>query len=437
MNELKEQIINRFNKLEADLNGLAGSKFHDLRTRAFNSIQKSDLPGPKSEEYKYTHLTRNINKHFDLSKPTVASNISGKEIETYTFPHEEANIFFFVNGILRKDLSKIHSSSDELTVLNLKEAYSTNSVEIDTHFGKYADISSDPFTSLNTAFAEHGAFIKIASNTVLSRPIILHFITDSTDQSPVYFPRNLILAGKNSEAHIIESFQGVGDQKGFINHVTELVAEESSRINYYKLQEDATDIYRIDNSQIIQKKNSVFSAFTFTFGGLMVRNNLNISLEDEHCETHMYGLYLPKGESHVDNHTAVDHKKANCFSNEIYKGILDENSTGVFNGKIFVQQQAQKTNAFQSNKNILLTDEATVYTKPQLEIWADDVKCSHGCTTGQLDEEQMFYLMARGISKKTARAMLLQAFANDVIEKVKVDFLREHLSSKILDRLHE
>ena len=214
-----------------------------------------------------------------------------------------------------------------------------------------------------------------------------------------------------------------------------MIVGANSNVNYYKLQNQNNKSYHIDNTFISQSRDSVVQTYTFTLEGKIIRNNLNYILQEENCEAHMFGLYVAREEGHIDNHTSVDHKVANCYSNEIYKGILDDNSKGVFNGKIFVRQDAQKTNAFQTNKNILLTDTASINTKPQLEIWADDVSCSHGCTTGQLDEEQLFYLRSRGISKSSAKAMLLHAFVNDVLDKINIPFLHDFINDEMYNRL--
>ena len=256
-----------------------------------------------------------------------------------------------------------------------------------------------------------GAFIEIEDNAIIDRPIMLHFIGDSTQGELVYQIRNLVVAGKFSKCTIIEKFDAIGENKSFTNVVTEIKVDESAFLKYFKIEDDSENAFHISNIHASQATNSNLTTNTYALNGAMVRNNLNIKLEAEGCESYMNGLYLLEGKTHVDNHTVVDHQKPNCYSNELYKGIMDGRSRGVFNGKIFVRQYAQKTNAFQSNKNILLSDKAIVNTKPQLEIWADDVKCSHGCTTGQLDKEALFYLQSRGIQKEKARGMLLQAFA--------------------------
>lgn len=435
MADIKEILIKKYTEFEKSLNGQTGTPIHDARKLAIKSFENTGLPGAKSEEYKYTHLGRLLTKNIDFGAADAhVSELDEKTIKGFHFPHDEANVLYFVNGAFKKELSKIISAPEELELKDIATAFKENADLLFQHFGKHIN-HKDPFAALNTAFSNHGVFIRIAKNKALSHPVIIYNITDASVENTVYHPRNFILAEENSQAHIIETYQTFGAGKNFVNQAGEIIVEKAANLAYYKLQEDSDESYRTDNTQVIQYRDSVFNAFTFTFSGKVVRNNLSIKLADEHCESHMFGLYLLKGTSHVDNHTVVDHEKANAFSNEIYKGILDEKSTGVFNGKIYVRQDAQKTNAFQSNKNILLTDEASINTKPQLEIWADDVKCSHGCTTGQLDDDQMFYLRARGIEKESARALLLLAFAADVLENINVEFLLEHLGGMIHERL--
>jgi Fe-S cluster assembly protein SufD len=245
----------------------------------------------------------------------------------------------------------------------------------------------------------------------------------------------MIIAGENSQATVIENFITLGEHASFTNAVTEITLEQDAIFNYYKYQNESDKAIHVGATMVEQRGKSVFNAGSFSLRGMMLRNNLNIAIHKPHSETNMYGMYLLDGKSHVDNHSVVDHIAPDCESNELYKGVLDGKSKGVFNGKIFVRQAAQKTNAFQSNGNILLADTAEVDTKPQLEIWADDVKCSHGCTVGQLDADQLFYLKARGIDEKTAKSMLLKAFAADVITTVKVDALRELIEKNIEERI--
>ena len=243
----------------------------------------------------------------------------------------------------------------------------------------------------------------------------------------------LCMLRKRHRFTLVETFATIGQGEGFTNQVMEIVVEKDARLEYYKIQNDAGS--QVSTTHIRQIGKSYSNTVTISLNGGIVRNNLNIVLDAEHCEAHLYGLYFQKGQNHVDNHTVVDNVKPNCFSNELYKGIMDDNATGVFNGKIFVRPQAQKTNAYQSNKNILLSGSATVNTKPQLEIFADDVKCSHGCTVGRLDEEALFYLQSRGITEKNAKSLLLHAFAGDILEHIKLKVIREYVDQLISERL--
>ena len=434
-NELVDQLLAGYKKFESQLNGATGS-IHALRKKAVESLNMTGLPSTKDEEYKYTNITKAIEKNFSFDTESPAVQVSKSEIEPFLIPGLDAHVLIFVNGKLDPALSHWESGAG-LEISDLPTALKEDHEALSTHFAKYADYHRDAFVALNTGFSKDGSFINIEANKIIEKPVVLHYINVVKDGQVHNHPRNLVLAGENSHATIIESFSNLGELESFTNSVTEVVCSQSARVEYYKLQNNEDNAYHVGTTHVRQAKNSYFAAYTFTTNGAIIRNNLNIDLADEGCETHMYGLYLLNGKTHVDNHTAVDHQKPNSFSNELYKGILEDRSRGVFNGKIFVRQDAQKTNAFQSNKNILLSDQATVNTKPQLEIWADDVKCSHGCTTGQLDEEALFYLQSRGLGKDNARALLLYAFAIEVLENVKLEPVRKYLEDLISERLHK
>jgi Fe-S cluster assembly protein SufD len=266
---------------------------------------------------------------------------------------------------------------------------------------------------------------------------VLYYLADASSSEITFHARNLIAVNKFAKATVIEKFDTIGEHKSFTTIVNEIKVGENAQFEYFKVENDTENAYHISNVHATQAKSSNFKTFTFSLNGAMVRNNLNIKLEGEGIDTYMNGLYLLKGKTHVDNHTVADHTKPNCHSNELYKGIIDDYAKAVFNGKIFVRQDAQKTNAFQSNKNILLSDNATINTKPQLEIWADDVSCSHGCTIGQLDLDALFYLQTRGIKKDKAKAMLLHAFASDVLETVANQAIKNYLEQIITIRLEK
>jgi Fe-S cluster assembly protein SufD len=301
------------------------------------------------------------------------------------------------------------------------------------HSGKYI---KDGIHALNTAFLQEGIFIYVKKGAVLEHPVYIYNITDARSANILSQPRSLIYIGENARVQFVETYATLGLSESFTNEVMEVVVEKDAIVEYYKIQNDAAHNSQVITTHFRQVGKSLVNTVTISLDGSIVRNNLNIAMEAEHSESHFYGLYFLKGKTHVDNHTVVDNVKPHCFSNELYKGIIDDDATAVFNGKIFVQRDAQKTNAFQSNKNILLSDTATVNTKPQLEIFADDVKCSHGCTVGQLDDEGLFYLRSRGINEKAARSLLVHAFAIDILEHIKPEPIRKYVDQLISERLN-
>ncbi len=434
---MEELFINNFKTFESELNGNAKGHFHDIRKKAISSFESMGIPSAKNEEYKYTNLGKALKSKFDFSHPSEAGNLAEEAITKHLIPNLEANVLVFINGKYSSEASNIISPSDEIQIMTLQEAFKEGNAEVEAHFAKHADYKKDAYVALNTGFSLDGLFVHVPKNKIVEKPVALYFINDATKGQTYNQPRNLFIAGENSHVSFIETFKTEGDAESFSNAVTEIVVNRSAHVTYHKIQNDLNTTYHVGATQVWQDHQSNFSAYTITLNGGIIRNNMNIVQDGEGCETHMYGLYLIDGKTHVDNHTAVDHRQPNSFSNELYKGILEEKSRGVFNGKVYVRQAAQKTNAFQSNKNILLSDNATVNTKPQLEIWADDVKCSHGCTTGQLDKDALFYLQARGLCKTSARALLLYAFAMDVMESLKLEPLKAYLEEIISDRLHK
>ena len=306
---------------------------------------------------------------------------------------------------------------------------------VNEHLGKSSLFIKDGIHALNTSFIYGGVFIHVNKNQVLEHPVYLYHFSDTRNSHTLAQPRSLVYVDQSAKLQLIESFATIGSMDSFTNGVMEIVVNTNAIVEYYKIQNDVVNASQVTTTHVRQIGKSYAHAVTISLNGGLIRNNMNIVMEAEGNEAHLYGLYLLKGNTHVDNHTLVDNTKPNCFSNEFYKGILDDSSSGVFSGKIFVRPDAQKTNAYQSNKNILLSDNATINTKPQLEIFADDVKCSHGCTVGQLDEEALFYLRTRGISKEHAQSMLLSAFAEDVVMQIKLEPLRNYVDKLIIDRL--
>lgn len=433
-NSIISSLSTQFEAFEKQLNGQSKSAVHQVRRAALAQLQTAGLPAARDEEYKFTNLTKALVKNINFDEPTPSFGLESAAIENAQVAGLDAYKLIFLNGEYNADLSDT-IAVDGLTVLPFHTALKERQDVVEQNFGKKAALETDPFIAMNTAFSMNGVFIEVADKVVVEKPIALYFIGDSAHAHLSYQIRNMVVAGKFSQATIIEKFDTIGKHESFTNVVNEFSVDHNAHIQYFKIENDSDKAYHVSNTYVSQEASSNFTANTIALNGAMVRNNLNIRLDGEGCESHMNGLYVLKGKTHVDNHTVVDHVKPNSYSNELYKGIMDDKSRGVFNGKIFVRQDAQKTNAFQSNKNVLLSDNATINTKPQLEIWADDVKCSHGCTTGQLDEDALFYLQARGIQKDKARAILLRAFASDVLENIDNEAIKDYLEAIITERL--
>src|SRR5687768_299193 len=408
--------------------------FPELRKEALEIFQRLGLPENKTEEYKDTPIARALQKNFTFQSAPKQKKINP---EDFFIPEIDANVIVFVNGFFSKQYSNIISPESEIAITSIKEASAEKNPLVLKHLGKYADFKTDSLTAWNTAAWTDGILIHIKSDKVVDKPIMVYHIHDTSESEVRSISRNLIVAESNSKFTFVEKFDSIGKANHFSSIVTEAVVNENAEVNFYSIQNDPGNRYQYNLTQFYQLNHSRVNTFTFTMNGKLVRNNLQLALDGEGIESHMFGLYLLGNETLADNHTVVDHKKANSFSNELYKGIMDGTSKGVFNGKIYVRPNAQKTNAFQANRNILLTDKATVNTKPQLEIWADDVKCSHGCTTGQLDEEAMFYLQTRGVSKESARAMMLYAFAGEILDHVNHGELKDYLDQLVSERLHK
>jgi Fe-S cluster assembly protein SufD len=430
MNKMETIIkTNTAEKLSGMFESVKHQLFGDvkLREQAINSFVKQGIPGRKHEEYKYLNMELALKGDFVLP---ASLKLSESKLAAFRILKDAITIVI-ING----KMSLSDSELKEVKGLHIADLEKTDSnAAFQMHYANYTDIYSDPFTALNTALASGGVFIHVGKNAVISQPVhIIHVASASVNT--MINPRNLIVLEENSEAKIIESFVSVDSTtKVFNNALTEIFIDSNARLQHYKIQEENETGMLLNSTQVVQKEQSVFNTNNFTLSGSLVRNNLTIVLDDEHIETHLNGLYLTRGTQSVDNHTLVDHRKPNCNSNELYKGIIEDKSTATFNGKIYVRKDAQKTNAFQSNKNILLSDDGTINTKPQLEIYADDVKCSHGTSTGKLDEDKIFYLRARGLSEASAKKLLMHAFASEVVEKVEIEALRDYLEEKITAR---
>lgn len=429
MQNFKEKLVEQFQDFEKSLNGFKQSPIHQIRKSALEIFKTNGFPSTKDEEWKYLSLRPILKQN---PGKTSEINLSESALKNCLIPNLEVNQVVLVDGIFVPEFSKIVSTETGLVVESFKTTLQNQASKIEQYFAQLADFKNNSLTALSTAFAQEGVFIEIPAHQKIEIPIhIIHVSTgDFMAQS-----RNLILAQKNSSASIIESFHSIQTAKGFQNTVTEIDCQANSHLDFYKLQTDFGESKSIGTIQCQQAQDSTFSNYTISWSGALVRNNLNTIHKGKNCLTNYFGLYLTDEKQIIDNHTLVDHAMPNCESNEVYKGIAKDFSKAIFNGKIMVRQDAQKTNAYQSNKNILLDDSATINAKPQLEIFADDVKCSHGATVGQLDENELFYLQARGINKKTALQMLLIAFAGDVLENIKNEAIRNYLYQGLNEKL--
>ena len=429
--ELKEKLLDSHLAFEeqSEVNEIV----QNHRSRALRIFQEKGFPTKKIESWKYTSLNSLLNKDYVLF-PRTDSNIELKKVKQYFLHDIDTYKIVFIDGIYSPFLSD--TTHDGLDVCLLSAALSQIKYRevIDKYFNKSV-IKDESLTALNTAYAREGAYIFIPENKVSEKTIeIMHFSTG--EQKSLWLqPRNLIVVEKNSQVQIIERHQSLLEHNVVTNSVTEIYAHNDALVDYYKIQNDLDSASLIDNTYINQEKNSHVSVHTFSFGGNLVRNNLNYFHKGQHIMSTLKGLTILKDKQHIDHNTLVSHSKPNCESHQDYKGIFSDQSKGVFNGKIFVDKIAQKTNAFQQSNNILIDDKATINSKPQLEIFADDVKCSHGCTIGQLDEETLFYLRSRGIPRKEAKALLTYAFANNILQSVQINVLKKRINEQIAEKL--
>jgi len=402
----------------------APATYLSLRQLGKESFYAQGLPALKSEEYKFTPIAKKLETSITEFFPAKQVGISEEQVKSAIFPGFEGVVFVFSNGQFLPELS---SNTEGLTINLLSE-------QENTPIGSIAEAGKDPFTALNQATFTDGVRIAIDNKKEIEAPILLLQFHQATG-GQVITPRIWIEAGDFSKATFIDYHVSIDAAPYFVNKVVEIKGGVNTDITYHSLQQEHKQVIQVSNLVTDIQKDSQFTSTQITLSGDMVRNNLTLNLLGSNSVGNMYGIYLLNGKTHVDNHTNVDHTIPHAESNELYKGILADQSRGVFNGKIFVRQIAQKTNAFQQNNNILLSEDAIINTKPQLEIWADDVKCSHGCTVGQLDEEAQFYLQARGIDKTTAKGLLLYAFAGEVLDKIEVDSLRNFIVVQIQERL--
>lgn len=429
--ELKEKLLSSYMAFEEKIDFI--QELHTIRSQAIKNFENKGFPTKKEESWKYTSLNTILKNDFSVF-PKKENTVEFAEVKKYFLHEVDTYKIVFIDGVFSSFLSS--TTHEGLDVCLMSSALNKEKYKlfINQYYNKIAS-KEESLTSLNTAFANEGAYINIPKSKVVEKPIEIVYFSTGSEAALMLQPRNLIIVGENAQVQIIERHQSLNENAVLTNAVTEIFANDNAIVDYYKIQNDLQSANLIDNTFIAQKKQSNVTVHTFSFGGNITRNNLNFYHQGEHIESTLKGVTIIGDKQHVDHFTLVQHATPNCESHQNYKGIFDDASTGVFNGKIFVEREAQKTDAFQKNNNILLSEKATINAKPQLEIFADDVKCSHGCTIGQLDESAMFYMQQRGIPKKEAKALLMYAFTSEVTSSIKIPELRTKIAKIIATKL--
>jgi Fe-S cluster assembly protein SufD len=405
-----------------------------IRRAAMERFTRAGFPTSRDEEWRFTPVGPIAQGSW---RPAVgARGVTREQLSPFVFGHPEWTNLVFVNGVFAETLSSIGVLAPGLRVGSLADALRSDGVLLEAHLGRHAPLESSPFTALSTAFMREGGLVHVPAHTDVTRPVHLVFVSTKEAAGSVSHPRNLIIVEQGARASVIESYVTLDPGAAYwTNAVTEVVAGANSWIEHTRIQRESERAYHIGSTHVDQQRDSHYRSFSMAMGGALARHNLHVRLNDENIETLMYGLYLSRGEQLVDNHTAIYHNQPNCRSWEVYKGILDDRSRAVFNGKVFVRPEAQKTDAKQTNRNLLLSDAAKVNTKPQLEIFADDVKCTHGATVGRLDDIALFYARSRGVPAAEAQRLLTYAFAAEVIEEVALEPVRNELERLVRERL--
>ena len=429
--ELKDKLVASFMAFEEKIQD--NESLHDVRNHAIKNFENKGFPTKKEEAWKYTSLNAILKNDFSVF-PKKENAIEFKDVKKYFLHEIDTYKVVFIDGIFSSFLSSTTHEGLDVCLMASALTKPKYKMIIDTYFNQIAN-KEDSLTSLNTAFSLEGAYINIPKSKVVEKPIEIIYFSTGNEAALMVQPRNLIIVGENAHIQIIERHQSLNSNPVLTNSVTEVFAQKRAIVDYYKIQNDVQTASLIDNTYIAQKQESRVAMHTFSFGGNITRNNLNFYHQGERIDSTLKGITIIGDKQHVDHYTLVQHATPNCESHQNYKTILHDSATGVFNGKIFVEKEAQKTDAFQQNNNILIGDKATINAKPQLEIFADDVKCSHGCTIGQLDESAMFYMQQRGIPKKEAKALLMYAFTSEVTNSVKIPELKAKIARIIADKL--
>ena len=408
----------------------------EKRQAAIQCFTRLGFPTTHDEDWRFTNLTPLTRIAF-AHAGAVDSQLAPTGLDSFAGESSSVCRLVFLNARFSPEHSSCSDLPPGVRVQGLADLLNGESEFIQEALGRFSEDEEEVFAALNTAFLQEIALVHLPRNTVVEQPIHLHFHSGGNGQPVVSYPRCLVLAGANSQARIVETYSGTPDSLYFTNTVTELVAQEGAVVEHYKLQQESLQAFHIANLKFKLERSATVSSHSISLGGALVRNHVNAVLDGEGAEATLNGFSLTNGKQHVDNHTSIDHAKPHCNSFELYKGILDDRSSGVFNGRIIVRPHAQKTDSKQTNQNLLLSEEALVNTNPQLEIYADDVKCTHGATIGQLDPQAVFYLQSRGIRREAANQLLTFAFANDIVSQIRIKSIRARLEKTLFQRLAE
>ncbi|MBW8769183.1 MAG: Fe-S cluster assembly protein SufD [Gemmatimonadetes bacterium] len=431
-----ESYLKGFEQLASNGGSAAPDWARSLRLSAITRFEALGFPTTKNEDWHFTSVAPIAEREFDLLAPP-AHRVTAAQLEPLTFGATDWHTLVFVNGRYDASLSSTKGLPDGVTLVPLTRAYEELPLLVEQYLGKVAAYEGQTFTALNTAFLDDGAVLHVGREVEVARPIHLLFVSDPSAGAGTSQPHNLIVLDRSAKATVIESYAGLGDGAYFTNVVTEVVVGDGATLTHLKLQRESAQAYHVGTVDVRQARDSHLVQFSFATGAALSRTNIYTELRGEGCGATLNGLYLGDGEQHIDHQTRIEHVEPNCYSREHYKGILDGSAHGVFNGKVFVHPAAQKTDGKQTNNTLLLSEKAQIDTKPQLEIFADDVKCTHGATVGRLDETSLFYMKSRGIDARTARELLTYAFAADVLETIEQVEVREALEAATLQRYTE
>ncbi len=427
----KDLFVEEFERGLAEQAGRLPARLAKLRQEAIERFAELGFPHRKMEEWRFVNLAPITRTRFDLAPAT--NGVAAEDLAAWDYPG--CALAVVVNGRFAPELSRLDGLPEGVSVVGIAEALERGTAPVAEHLGRHAGFSENAFTALNTALFRDGAAVVVEAGTVVETPINLLVVARPLEGPMAFFPRNLIVAGESSQVTVVEHYVTLGEGSYLACPVTEVATGPNAVVDHYKLERESVDAYHVATLQVLQDRDSNFSSHSISWGGGIVRNDVNALLDGEGCEATLNGLYMVEGSQVVDNHMRVEHAKPHCDSHELYKGILEGRSRAVFSGRIYVHPGAQKTDAKQTNRNLLLSKEALCNSNPQLEIFADDVKCTHGSTVGQLDDNAVFYLRSRGIGEEAARSLLTYAFAADIVERVKVAPVRRELEEFLFRRL--